>query len=113
MPTIFVSLKKETKETTGKRVSPPALEGINEKVSQQKNLHDVTITYSAIRRRFYRDRIENHHLAGGQKSPLAYIEPIIVEIILQLARIWQCYTHCRALWLINDLIDGTKVQCKT
>ena len=98
------------KETNGKRVSPSALKDIIAKVSKENNLHGVSITPSAIRRRFYRKRIVNHHLAGGQESPLAPIEPIIVEIILQMARIRQCLTPSRALRLVNDLIDGTKIQ---
>ncbi len=41
-----------------------------------------SITPSDIRKQFYKDRIENHHLAGGQESPFASIESIIFEIIL-------------------------------
>ena len=98
------------KETNGKRVNPSALKDIIAKVSKENNLHGVSITPSAIRRRFYRKRIENHHMAGGHESPLAGMEPIIVEIILQIARIRRCLTPSRALRLVNDLIDGTKVQ---
>ncbi len=49
-------------------------------------------------------------MAGGRETPLAPIEPIIVEIILQMARIRQCLTPSRALRLINELIDGAKIQ---
>ena len=93
----FANLKEKAKETNGKRVSPSALKEIIKKVSKENHLHGVCITPSAIRRRFYRKRIENHHMAGGHESPLAGIEPIIVEIILQMARIRQCLTPSRAL----------------
>ena len=84
---------------------------IIKEVKLEKNLqHDVKITPSAIRKRFYRGKTENHNMAGGHKTPLLKIEPIIVEIILQMARIRQCLTPSKALHLINDLIDGTQVQ---
>ena len=49
-------------------------------------------------------------MAGGHESLLAYIEPIIVKIILQMARIRQYLTPSMALRLVNDLIDCTKMQ---
>ena len=45
-------------------------------------------------------------------SPLADIEPLIVGIILQMARIRQCLTPSKGLALINSIIEGTSVQEK-
>ena len=65
----------------------------------------------AIRRRVDRQSLECHHLAGGgQVSPLAEIEPIVVGIILQMARIRQCLNPSKGLALVNSIIEGTKVQ---
>ena len=54
----------------------------------------------------------NHHLAGDQVSPLVKIEPIIVNIIVQTARMRQCLTPSKGLMLVNSLINGTSVPKK-
>ena len=43
-------------------------------------------------------------------TPLQRIEPLIVEIILQMARICQCLCPSKGLQLVNSLIKGTKIQ---
>ena len=43
-------------------------------------------------------------------SPLLRIEPIIVSIIVQMARMRQCLTPSKGLLLVNSLISGTKIQ---
>ena len=68
------------------------------------------ISPSAIRRRVDRKSLHSHHLAGGQVSPLAKIEPTILGIIIQMAQMRQCLTPIRALSLINSLIKDTPVQ---
>ena len=51
-----------------------------------------------------------HHLADGQVSQLERIEPIIVNIIVQLAQMRQCLTPNKELILVNSLIAGTRIQ---
>ena len=70
----------------------------------------VKISPSAIRRRVDRKSLQCHHLAGGQVSPLAKIEPTILGIIIQMARMRQCLTPSRGLSLINSLIKDTPIQ---
>ena len=106
----FANLKEKYRKTTGKRLGRGVVQDIIDQVKRKRNIMDADISPAVIRRRFYRGSIENNHLAGGQESPLRAIEPIMVEIILQMARIRQCLTPSRALRLINDLIDGTKIQ---
>ena len=47
---------------------------------------------------------------AGIKSPLLALEPTIVSIIIQMARIRQCLTPSRGIRLVNALIDGTQHQ---
>ena len=68
------------------------------------------ISPEAIRRRIDRKSHVSHHLAGGKISPLQRMEPTVVEIILQMARIRQCLTPSKGLQLINSLIKGTQLQ---
>ena len=44
------------------------------------------VSPSAIRRRVDRKSLHNHHLAGGQVSPLSKMEPTILGIIIQLVQ---------------------------
>ena len=71
---------------------------------------DVEISPEAIRKRVQRKSLENHHLTGGQVSPLEKIEPLIVSIIVQMTRMNQSLTPSKGLLLINSLIHGTKIQ---
>ena len=77
---------------------------------KEKRGVSVKILPSAIRRRLDRQSLHTHHLAGGQVSPLVKIEPTILGIIIQMARMRQCLTPSRALSLINSLIKDTPIQ---
>jgi len=46
----------------------------------------------------------------GVKLPLLELEPMIVSIIIQMARIRQCLTPSRGIRLVNSLIAGTHHQ---
>ena len=82
---------------------------INECIKKH-NINNDGISPIAIRRRVDRQSLSCHHLAGGQVSPLADIEPLVIGIILQMARIRQCLTPSKGSALVNSIIDGTKVQ---
>ena len=56
---------------------------------KEKRGVSVGILPSAIRRRLGRQSLHSHHLAGGQVSELAKIEPTIIGIVIQMARIRQ------------------------
>ena len=106
----FAALKEQSKKKTGKRMSRGTIQKIIDQVKKKRNLSDAHISPSVIRKIFYRGSLENHHLAREQETPLRFIEPIIVDIILQMTMIGQCLTPSKALRLINDLIDSTNVQ---
>ena len=91
------------------RVRKGLLNEIIEDVRKKKGIKDK-ISPLAIRKRVQRNSLDNHHLAGGQVSPLQRIEPIIVNIIVQMARMRQCLTPSKGLLLVNSLINGTRIQ---
>ena len=103
----YAALKETTKQ--GSRTKKGALKEIIESVSEIRGL-DKHISPAAIRRRIDRKSLVSHHVAGGQMSPLQRMEPTVVEIILQMARICQCLTPSKGLQLINSLIKGTAIQ---
>ena len=47
---------------------------------------------------------------GGHTTPLQRIEPEIVSVLIQMARIRQSLTPSQAIQLINSMIVGTSVQ---
>ena len=91
------------------RVRKGLLNEIIEDVQKKRGIEDKTSPL-AIRKRVLRNCLNNHHLAGGQVSPLQKIEPIIVNIIVQMARMRQCLTPSKGLLLVNSLISGTNIQ---
>ena len=99
----------EAKKQKRNRVGKGTLLAIIEEVKIAKKI-DVKISPEAIRKRDQRKSLENHHLAGGQESPLEKIEPLIISIIVQMARMRQSLNPSKGLLLINSLIHGTKIQ---
>ena len=93
----------------GTRVKPGTLKDV---IKTVKSIRGVTVDISpdAIRRRIHRKKLTSHHVAGGQVTPLMRIEPVVVEIILQMARIRQCLCPSKGLELVNSLIKGTPLQ---
>jgi len=91
------------------RVKYGSLNQIIKSVKSKRNIK-ADISSSAIRKRVQRKSLVSHHIAGGQISPLKKIEPLIVDIILQMARIRQCLSPSKGLQLVNSIIKGTKIQ---
>ena len=105
----YSDLMRDAKENGNGRVRKGALKEIIEDVRKKRRI-DEDISPLAIRKRVVRNSLVNHHLAGGQVSPLEKIEPIIVNIIVQMARMRQCLTPSKGLMLVNSLITGTRIQ---
>ena len=83
------------------------LEIINE-VKNNNNLHFV-ITPQNIQQRLKR----NNPLSitrGGRVSPLLPIEPMVVKVLIRLARIRECINPTTAMRLINSMITNTPLQ---
>ena len=104
----FASIKDAAKKKR-ERVKHGTLVRLINEVKDKRGV-SAKILPSAIRRRIDRQSLHSHHLAGGQVSPLAKIEPTILGIIIQMARMRQCLTPSRGLSLINSLIKDTPIQ---
>ena len=103
----YAALMKKHKRI-GTRVRKGTLEKIIKKVSKKMEIKDMILP-ATIRQRYYRKQIVSYHV-GGHISPLNSIEPTIIEIILQMARIRQSITPSKGLMLVNSLIKGMPIQ---
>ena len=98
----------QRKRSKGGRIPKGTLNNIIKEVCDKRNLKE-TILPNGIRQRFYRKKLTIRH-KPGQISPLDRIEPTIIRIILQMARIRQSISPSRGLRLINSLIDNMPIQ---
>jgi len=106
----YVQMKADAKKHNNKaRVSKGSLQQLIDNEKKRRQIDD-DISPLAIRKRVLRNSLESRHLAGGQVSPLLKIEPAIVSIIVQMARMRQCLNPSKGLLLVNSLIEGTKIQ---
>ena len=48
----------------------------------------------------------------GPASPMAEIEPILINLILRMSTIRRCLTPSQCLHLANDLVKGSKIEKK-
>ena len=100
---------KEKAAKKGTRVKAGTPNKIIQSLKHTRNI-DNTISSTAITRHCDRKQLVSHHVAGGKVSPMLSIEPIVVEIILQMARIRQCLCPNKGLQLVNSLIKDTNTQ---
>ena len=77
------------------------LDKAKEKYKVEKNV-DVRSVQRCIRRRFERKSLQCHH--RGTESPMAKLEPAILEIALQRGKMNQPLTVKEGLYLSNSLI---------
>ena len=105
----YAKMTEKAKKSKKDRVSKGSLVQLIDDVRRKRNIKEQ-ISPMAIRKRVYRNSLESHHMAGGQVSPLVKIEPVIVSIIVQMARMRQCLNPSKGLLLVNSLISGTKIQ---
>ena len=103
----FSAVKQKSKKN--RKVKSGTLKGIIEDVKNKYKLHDIKISPSAIRQRLYRKKPICHHVAG-RISPLESIEPTVISIVIQMARIRQSLSPSEGLRLINSLIKDTKIE---
>ena len=69
---------------------------------------ETKIPKGTIRTRVLKNSLNCTHV--GQCSPSQKIEPVLVRIIVQMARIRQPLTPSEGLQLVNSLIDGMPIQ---
>jgi hypothetical protein len=90
------------------RLNKGSLEEIIEKSKEKHGVgEDTLILKETVRQRVKRGSKSGHI---GQTSPMAQIEPYLVELILQLASMRTPITTSQGLQLANSLISGTRIQ---
>lgn len=101
--------QKNIAKKEGKYVKKGCLEDI---IRKQKDIFklpdDIVIGEEGIRSRHYRGNLQVTTM--GVESPMAAIEPKLVELIIRMSRIRRCLTPSQCLLLANDLVEGTKIE---
>ena len=100
------------KKDGNKRLKPGRLLEIIDLVSKRNKLgDDIKITPACIRQRLKKNMVVTAR-HPGHVSPLINIEPQVIKVITQMARLRQCLTPSQAVQLINSMIEGTDAQKK-
>lgn len=92
-----------------------SFQNIVTEVRQKRNLpQDFEIKKNTVQRRIERNRIviDAHECKGGVDTPLADIEPSIVQIVLCMTKLRQSLTSRQIIQLVNSSIEGTVHQQK-
>ena len=103
----YVKEKRQAKKK-GSIVKKGYMKELIASVTAQKDLKRKILS-KTIHQRIARKQFVHHHKAG-HISPLRKIEPAIVKIIIQMARIRQSLTPSKALSLVNSIIDEKQIQ---
>ena len=92
----------------GNRLAPGELKSIIATAKSKYNVATISISESTIRSRFKRRNLDPK-ISQGTLSPMAHIEPYIVEVIKQLSRMRVPINATTGLHLINSMIEGTTI----
>jgi hypothetical protein len=97
------------KELGNSRVRRGTFTKIHEQAKSSRNLpSNFSYSYNSVKKRLQRDTtIDEYGIPVGQQSPLQDCEEDIVDIIIKLGKIGSPVSCGEAIFLINDLIDGT------
>lgn len=76
-----------------------------EKIELPEN---VKIDHGEICARYYCGKL--HLSSVGPASPMAGVEPQLIELLARMSRMRRCLTATRCLFLANDLIKGTEID---
>jgi hypothetical protein len=100
--------KMEKNKSAKKRLSKGSLDEIIKKSKVKHGLdEDIIILKDTVRQRVKRGSNSGHF---GHLSPMAEVEPYLVELVIQLANMRIPVTASQGLELANSLIAGTKVE---
>ena len=86
------------------------LDAIIDEVKKKRKI-DASISKKFVRKRICRNKV-TVVTPSGPDSPLAAIEPKILQVILAMAEIREPLQPSRCVQLINDMIQGTPSQQK-
>ena len=92
-------------------VAKGTLKNIIKKYKKKYCLDDsVNVKDGTIRRRSYKNSLVVKSF--GPQSPMAEVEPILVDLIVKMSTIRRCLTPSQCLSLANDLVAGTDTEKK-
>ena len=97
----------------GTYCSPKTLHNVIAQVTKKRDLPENCVSVHGIRKRITRGReYIPYTCKAGLSSPLLAIEPTIVAIILQMARVRESLSNSQAVELVNSIVQGTEYQQK-
>lgn len=97
----------------GTYCSPKTLHNVIAQVTKKRDLPENCVSVHGIRKRITRGReYIPYTCKAGLSSPLLAIEPAIVAIILQMARVRESLSNSQAVELVNSIVQGTEYQQK-
>ena len=103
--------KRKAAKRLNQRLKVGTLSGIIKKFKSKYKLDEsVVINKGTIRARSYKKSLIVSGL--GPVSPMAEVEPVLVDLIIKMSTIRRCLTPTQCLHLANDIIAGTKVEEK-
>jgi hypothetical protein len=92
------------------RLAKGELDSIIMKAKTKYNVHPAnSICKSTIQSRYKRNNLDPA-TSQGTPTPMAAIEPYLVEVILQVARMRRPINATAGLHLANSMIKGTKIE---
>jgi hypothetical protein len=109
---LYQKAVSESKKNGCVRTKPGTYKKIHEKVKVSRNLPTTfNFPYNSAKHRLLRHtKVDNVGVTVGHQSPLRDVENDVVDFIIQLGKIGSPVTCSQAIYLINDLIDGTVHQ---
>ena len=101
--------KRKESKRFGRKLENGFLEKLVKKWKIKYRLDDsVKINKATIRSRSYNQRLIVTSM--GPRSPMADVEPVLVDLIIKMSRIRRCLTPTQCLHLANDLVKGTETE---
>jgi hypothetical protein len=101
--------KREQVGSSSARLKDGTLATIIEKAKALYNVENCTINFSTIRSRCKRNHI-NPVVSQGTVSPMVAVEPYLIAVILQLARMRSPINATMGLHLANSMIQGMDIE---
>ena len=106
----FDTMRREANRKN-KYIKKGSLDKIIYKYKEKYCIEDnVEIKPATIRRRSYKNSLIVSSF--GPKSPMAEVEPVLVDLIVKMSTIRRCLTPSQCLHLANDLVAGTEIEKK-
>ena len=106
-----ITLEYKRMNDKGEKMKKGQLQCLSERHKLKRQLQDVHIPLSTIRKRAVRNKMivmNAHH--EGHTSPLACIDDVVMNIILMVAQVRQCLNLSKGLSFVKLLIKDHPIQ---